>query len=198
MVRIRLRRTGAKNNPTYRIVVADVRAPRDGDFIESIGHYLPTRNPHIVEINEERARHWISNGAQPSDTAASLLRQKGILNVNNKLSQPGEVVTAKVYPAKAVAAPEAAPVVVEAAPAPVEATPIVAEAAPAPIEAAPVVTEAEAPVAEVAPIEAAPVAEEAPAEPVVAETPVAQAPIVEAEAPAASEEVAPEPVEAAV
>lgn len=90
MVRIRLRRTGAKNNPTYRIVVADVRAPRDGDFIDSIGHYLPTRNPHVLEINEEKAREWIRKGAQPSDTAAALLRQKGILTSEGKLSQPVE------------------------------------------------------------------------------------------------------------
>ncbi len=188
MVRIRLRRTGAKNNPTYRIVVADVRAPRDGDFIESLGHYLPTRNPHVVEINEERARHWISNGAQPSDTAASLLRQKGILNVNNKLAQPGEVVTPKTYPAKPVAPVVDAPAAEVAAP-----TPAVAEAAPVVAEpvaevAAPTEAVSE-PVAEVAPVVAevpAPAEEvAAPAEPI-------------AQAPAASEEVAPEPVEAAV
>ncbi len=154
MVRIRLRRTGAKNNPTYRIVVADVRAPRDGDFIESIGHYLPTRQPHVVEINEERARHWISNGAQPSDTAASLLRQKGILNAQGKLVKEGDVPVANVYPSlqNAPRAVEAAPVVAEpvavaaepvvaepvvAATEPVaEATPVATEVAPEPVEAA--------------------------------------------------------------
>ncbi len=85
MVRIRLRRTGAKNNPTYRLVVADQNSPRDGSFIETIGHYLPTRNPAVVEIDEAKARKWISQGAQPSETAASLLRQKGILNKEGRL-----------------------------------------------------------------------------------------------------------------
>ena len=89
MVRIRLRRTGAKNNPAYRLVVADQRAPRDGAFIETIGHYLPTRQPHVVEINEAKAREWLGKGAQPSDTAAGLLRQKGILDSNNKITPEG-------------------------------------------------------------------------------------------------------------
>lgn len=86
MVRIRLRRTGAKNNPAYRLVVADQNSPRDGAFIETIGHYLPTRQPAVVEINEAKAREWISKGAQPSETCASLLRQKGILDAKNRLA----------------------------------------------------------------------------------------------------------------
>lgn len=86
MVRIRLRRTGAKNDPTFRIVVADQKAPRDGAFIETLGHYLPTRNPHVLEIDADKAREWIRKGAQPSDTAASLLKQKGILNSQGKLA----------------------------------------------------------------------------------------------------------------
>ena len=86
MVRIRLRRTGAKNNPAYRIVVADQKAPRDGAFIDTLGHYLPTRNPHIVEIDAVKAREWLLKGAQPSETAASLLRQKGILTADNKIA----------------------------------------------------------------------------------------------------------------
>ena len=86
MVRMRLRRTGAKNNPTYRIVVADQNAPRDGAFLDTIGHYLPTRQPAVVEVNEEKARHWISRGAQPSETVASLLKQKNILDENGKLA----------------------------------------------------------------------------------------------------------------
>ena len=106
MVRIRLRRTGAKNNPAYRLVVADQRAPRDGAFIETIGHYLPTRQPHVVEINEAKAREWLGKGAQPSDTAAGLLRQKGILDSNNKITPEG---TPAPEP-KAVAPKAAAPV----------------------------------------------------------------------------------------
>jgi len=78
MVRIRLRRTGAKNNPAYRVVVADQRSPRDGAFIDTIGHYLPTRQPAVVEINEEKAREWLAKGAKPSETVASLLKHKGI------------------------------------------------------------------------------------------------------------------------
>lgn len=79
MVRIRLRRTGAKNNPAYRLVVAESSSPRDGRFIETLGHYLPTRQPAVVEINEERAKHWLQHGAKPSETAASLLKKKGLL-----------------------------------------------------------------------------------------------------------------------
>ncbi len=78
MVRIRLRRMGAKNNPTYRLVVADQNSPRDGAFIETIGHYLPTRQPAVVEIDEEKARKWLAQGAQPSETVASMLKKKGI------------------------------------------------------------------------------------------------------------------------
>ena len=78
MVRIRLRRTGAKNNPSYRVVVADQKSPRDGAFIETIGHYLPTRQPAVVVINEDKAREWLAKGAQPSETVASLLKHKGI------------------------------------------------------------------------------------------------------------------------
>lgn len=78
MVRIRLRRTGAKNNPAYRVVIADQNSPRDGAFIETIGHYLPTRQPAVVEIDAEKARKWLAQGAQPSETVASLLKKKGI------------------------------------------------------------------------------------------------------------------------
>jgi small subunit ribosomal protein S16 len=85
---MRLRRTGAKNNPTYRVVVADQNSPRDGAFIDTIGHYLPTRQPAVVEINEEKARKWLAQGAQPSETVASLLRAKGILDKKGKQTQP--------------------------------------------------------------------------------------------------------------
>jgi small subunit ribosomal protein S16 len=88
MVRIRLRRTGAKNNPAYRVVVADQASPRDGAFIDTIGHYLPTRQPAVVEIDEAKARKWLSQGAQPSETVASILRHKGILDANNKIAAP--------------------------------------------------------------------------------------------------------------
>ena len=86
MVRMRLRRTGAKNNPTYRLVVADQKSPRDGAFIETVGHYLPTRNPAVIEVNEEKVRSWIGKGVQHSDTVRGLLKQKGILDENGKLT----------------------------------------------------------------------------------------------------------------
>jgi small subunit ribosomal protein S16 len=77
--KIRLCRMGAKKNPFYRMVIADARAPRDGKFIEQIGYYDPTKNPIVLNIDEEKALKWLSTGAQPSDTAKSLLRQAGIL-----------------------------------------------------------------------------------------------------------------------
>ena len=85
MVRIRLRRMGAKKKPYYRIVVADQRSPRDGRFIEVIGTYDPHPDPAVVEINAERAAHWVSAGAQPSDAVARLLRQQGIIDDNGRL-----------------------------------------------------------------------------------------------------------------
>ncbi|MBQ6885125.1 MAG: 30S ribosomal protein S16 [Clostridia bacterium] len=78
-VKIRLRRMGAKKAPFYRVVVADSRYPRDGRFIEEIGHFDPTKDPAIVEIDAEKAKKWISNGAQPTDTVKALLKKNGIL-----------------------------------------------------------------------------------------------------------------------
>jgi len=79
MLRIRLRRVGAKKKPSYRLVVADVRAPRDGAFVDIIGHYDPMTDPETIVIQEERALHWLSQGAKPSDTTARLLGKAGIL-----------------------------------------------------------------------------------------------------------------------
>ena len=78
-VKIRLRRMGAKRAPFYRVVVADSRFPRDGRFIEEIGYYDPTKNPADVKIDAEKAKQWISNGAQPTDTVKALLKKNGIL-----------------------------------------------------------------------------------------------------------------------
>jgi len=80
MVKIRLRRVGRKHKPIYRIVVADSRSPRDGKFIEIIGHYNPLTDPAAVDINEEKALKWLSYGAQPTDTVYSLLRKLGIMD----------------------------------------------------------------------------------------------------------------------
>ena len=78
-VKIRLRRMGAKKAPFYRIVVADSRFPRDGRFIEEIGYYDPTKNPTVIEVDAEKAKKWISTGAQPTDTVRALLKKKEIL-----------------------------------------------------------------------------------------------------------------------
>ncbi len=79
MVKIRLQRVGAQKKPQYRLVVADSRSPRDGAFIEIIGHYNPLTDPETVVIAEDKARHWLERGAQPTDTAARLLAKFGII-----------------------------------------------------------------------------------------------------------------------
>lgn len=79
MVKIRLRRVGAKNRPSYRLVIADSRAPRDGAFINIIGHYNPLTDPATVVINEEEALKWLRQGAQPTETVARLLTKAGIM-----------------------------------------------------------------------------------------------------------------------
>ena len=78
-VKIRLRRMGAKKAPFYRVVVADSRYPRDGRFIEILGHYNPTTNPATVKLDTDKAYEWIKKGAQPSDTVKTLLSQTGVL-----------------------------------------------------------------------------------------------------------------------
>ena len=78
-VKIRLRRMGAKKAPFYRIVVADSRAPRDGRFIEEIGYYDPTKDPAVVKLDGDKAKAWIGNGAQPTDTVKALLKKNGVL-----------------------------------------------------------------------------------------------------------------------
>ena len=79
MVKIRLRRLGAKKAPFYRIVVDDSRFPRDGRFIEEIGTYNPLIDPAEIKIDSERAQQWIKNGAQPTDTVRALLKKTGVL-----------------------------------------------------------------------------------------------------------------------
>lgn len=86
MIKLRLRRMGAKKRPSYRIVVADSRSPRDGRFIESVGFYDPLTNPATIKLNEERIRHWLSVGAQPTETVESILRRNGL--VGEAAAQP--------------------------------------------------------------------------------------------------------------
>ena len=78
-VKIRLRRMGAKKAPFYRIVVADSRYPRDGRFIEEVGYYDRTKEPSVIKIDEEKAKTWLANGAQPTDTVKALLKIQGIV-----------------------------------------------------------------------------------------------------------------------
>jgi len=78
-VKIRLRRMGAKKAPFYRIVVADSRYPRDGRFIEEIGYYNPLEEPAVVKVDAEKAKKWIANGAQPTDTVKTLFKKNNIL-----------------------------------------------------------------------------------------------------------------------
>ena len=79
MLKIRLRRVGARGEPSYRVVVADSRAARDGAFVEIIGHYNPRTEPETIVIKEERALYWLKQGAQPTDTTARLLGKAGIM-----------------------------------------------------------------------------------------------------------------------
>jgi small subunit ribosomal protein S16 len=99
MVRIRLRRTGKKGQPSYRVVVADKESPRDGRFIEILGHYNPRTDPATVRIDADRALYWLSQGAQPSDAVARLLRKEGVLArfeaIKSGAPDPGAAVKAE-------------------------------------------------------------------------------------------------------
>ncbi|MGC8486028.1 MAG: 30S ribosomal protein S16 [Candidatus Baltobacteraceae bacterium] len=94
MVKIRLRRMGAKKQPTYRFIVADSRSPRDGKFIEILGHYNPRTEPKTVEIDEAKVKEWMGKGAQPSETVRRLLSARGIMDA-------GPAPTSKRKPKKA-------------------------------------------------------------------------------------------------
>jgi len=78
MVKLRLRRTGARHAPKYRIVVADSRSPRDGRCIETIGHYNPLTDPATVVVDIDRVRHWMSHGAQPTEAVGRIMKSSGV------------------------------------------------------------------------------------------------------------------------
>lgn len=209
MVRIRLRRMGSKHRPAYRVVIADARAPRDGKFIETIGHYNPQLQPKVLVIKQDRARYWLGVGAQPSDTVVRLFKNVGVLDTEGKVTAAVEtaapVVEApvaakprrKAAPAAAKeAAPAAAPVVEAAAPvveapAAAKAAPVVAEAAPVAVEA-PVAAKAAPVAAEAAPVAAEVVAEAAPAAEAAAEVAAPAAPYGEGSARSNADGSAPE------
>jgi small subunit ribosomal protein S16 len=87
MVKIRLRRTGGKNQPSYRLVAIDSRSPRDGAFLAILGHYDPLTNPETVVIDNEKALYWLSHGAQPSAAAARLLKKVGVAPAKSQQSE---------------------------------------------------------------------------------------------------------------
>ncbi len=88
MVKIRLRRMGARSKPAYRIVVADSRSPRDGAFIEVIGHYYPLVEPEKFDINKEKALDWLRKGAKPTETVERILAKSGIIERKQRVYQP--------------------------------------------------------------------------------------------------------------
>ena len=97
MVRIRLRRTGRKKAPYFRIVVADSQSPRDGRFIEIIGQYAPRQGNDALNLEVERANYWLDKGAQPSDTVRSLLRRAGVLKARHE-TRLGRKLSANAVP----------------------------------------------------------------------------------------------------
>jgi small subunit ribosomal protein S16 len=198
-VKIRLKRMGSKKRPFYRLIAADSRSPRDGRFLENLGHYNPMIEPVEIKIDEDKVYKWLGNGAQPTVSAANLLKAQGILErwelfktgltvaeVNAKieerrLKQPkAQQKDKKKLSKKAIAAAKAAeeeaakPVEEEAKPVEEAAKPVEEEAKPVEEEAKPEKTAKEVPVKE-APAEETPAAEEKPAE---------EKPAEEAEAPA--------------
>ena len=94
MIKLRLRRMGAKKQPSYRIVAAESRSPRDGRFIEVVGFYNPKTQPATVSVNTERAKYWLDHGAQPTETVRTLLRRTGVIAGPNAAPAAGESTTA--------------------------------------------------------------------------------------------------------
>lgn len=146
MLRIRLRRVGKKGNPSYRIVVADSRAPRDGAYVEWIGNYDPMADPPAVTIKEDRAQAWLSQGAQPSDAVARILDWKGILTRTPKQRTTATAVEEEPEVAAPAPAPE---------PEADDTTAVAEEAAEEPVAEVVAEETAEEPVAEVAAEESA-------------------------------------------
>jgi small subunit ribosomal protein S16 len=129
MIKIRLRRVGAKGQPYYRVVVADARSPRDGRFIETIGHYNPRLDPPVFKIAEDRAVYWLQRGAQPTDAVLRMFEKLGTLDKLERVKAGelladilAEVPEAAPVPEEVVAEPPREEV--EAAPAPAEAEPV--------------------------------------------------------------------------
>ena len=129
MLKIRLARVGKKKQPTYRVVVADARAPRDGKYVEILGHYNPRSEPSVFEIDEEKARTWLSKGAQPTERIHKLLATKGLMEA--PVFAPPKPKAAPQATAPAAAAPSAAATAVAEPPAEAPAEPEASEEAEA-------------------------------------------------------------------
>jgi small subunit ribosomal protein S16 len=108
-VRVRLTRVGSKKNPIWRVVVADQRSPRDGRFIETIGHYNPQTNPSTIRLDEERLQHWLARGAQPTGTVKQLVKAYAKGGGAAAVAAPAEAPAAAAAPEPAEAEPESAP-----------------------------------------------------------------------------------------
>jgi len=162
MLKIRMSRGGAKKRPFYKIVIADSRRPRDGKFIEKVGFFnplLPKDKKERLNLDTDRIKYWLSQGAQPSDRVARFLGQENIIPMPAQKNNPIKAKPKKKAQEKLKAAEEAKKAAEAAAAAPAAESPA-AEETPA-VEAAPA---EQAPVAESAPVEQAPAAEEAPEE----------------------------------
>lgn len=142
MLRIRLRRTGKIHQPSYRVVVADQRAKRDGDFVEVLGHYNPRSQPKVFEVNQERVAHWLSVGAQPSDTVHRLFVSHGVAIAEpaKRLTKPSKVEREAAAAAEVARQAAIAEAAAAAAAAEAEAQAAAAEAAAAESAAAPEAT----------------------------------------------------------
>lgn len=101
MLKLRLRRQGAKKQPTYRLVVAESTAPRDGTFLENLGHYNPLTTPTTFEIKEDRVREWLQRGAQPTDRVARLLSARGLVSAPPQTRGTGSQSASAEAPAQA-------------------------------------------------------------------------------------------------
>lgn len=147
-VKIRLRRVGAKKQPSYRLVVADSRSPRDGRFIEIVGFYNPRTKPTTITIDEEKVRKWLGHGAQPTESVASLLYRAGIVDMRSPRYREGGANAGTQSTPTATGTAEAA--------APAAATPAATATAPAAEAPAPAASEPAAEATEAAETEAQP------------------------------------------
>lgn len=109
MVKIRLMRVGMKGAPSYRVVIADARSPRDGRIVETIGWYNPLTEPSTIQIDEEKARHWLSVGAQPTDATHALLVRVGLLQTNRAAAKAAKAAAKAAAEGKTEAEAKPAP-----------------------------------------------------------------------------------------